>query len=982
MTIRLEFKALLFPRLILKRMVLLSLIACCTLIAHGQSWKPAAEDSILKYRTSQIGILITDGSGSPAEGVDVRVKMINHEFKWGTTVAIPEIMNTPEERLKDGLFTNYLSHFTLFNSVTPANAGKWKGWLDLNQRRVYLETMEWFESEGIENRGHTCVWESERFNAVPDFLKALTDTAEIRQAVKNHIIGQMEVLKDFCYEIDVVNELVHEQRITRDLLLLSNPAPEHAKWYKWAKQAAPEVDLIANEFDLFQSGGNFYQRYITYINEMTALGAPVDGVGMQGHFWSAMPDYEELKKRIERVKVLNLPMAVTEFDMVGSSYTDMERVLYAVFSEPQINNFTMWGAWDKRQWRSNAAMFEEDWTLKPSGQAWMDLVHGKWKTDTSMITGTDGRLEVTAFKGKHIIEIRQDNKIFVDTFMVGDEMTELNYSTSMIRSEIPEAELIIEEELDEYNIYQPAFLRLSTDYPDSISRVEYMEGLFIVKRDTLPDFDFDFTSTGSGTRQIYARVSCKNGYVFYTDTLEISFVNKNAFPIITSSYPIDNQMFQLGSEIDIFCEAVDYDGEIWKVEVSGVYEDSILRDFNYPYTFSLSGMPAGSYRFTLTAYDSLYAFDKKDISITVFDPDEQNISISGPLSMDQDIEEDSDRSIVFEGDLDMGDKICGIYFPNPGIPKFAVIDSAFIQFTTDNTSLGEVTIPMYAELNSDPEPFSNKAGDLSDRTSHTSVFNWKPDEWMSAGDRGPEQRTPDLKSLLTELQSLETFDETSPIVIITGLASVGDRRRVVSYDINPANAPKLQVYFRGGFDLSPPDPPVNLRIISQTEDQVTLDWDKPVNSTVIAYYIYMDGVKYSEIPLNTTAVTLENISRDVVHEFYVTSLSNLSVESGESNIVSSYPLGHPDLREENAFRIYPNPFHDEFSIRLSQKEVVNRIRILNVSGREIHSASVPAGIGEMIFSSEHFSSEMLGSGIYIVEIVCADRTIIRKLIRY
>jgi GH35 family endo-1,4-beta-xylanase len=75
---------------------------------------------------------------------------------------------------------------------------------------------------------------------------------------------------------------------------------------------------------------------------MIADGAPVYGVGMQGHFWTSMPSYEELKRRINRVKALGLPMSVTEFDMVGDKYSDMERVLYAVYSEPQIYGFTIW----------------------------------------------------------------------------------------------------------------------------------------------------------------------------------------------------------------------------------------------------------------------------------------------------------------------------------------------------------------------------------------------------------------------------------------------------------------------------------------------------------------------------------------------------------------------------------------------------------------------------------------------------------------
>ena len=187
------------------------------------------------------------------------------------------------------------------------------------------------------------------------------------------------------YELDLVNEFVNEAEIVKLVLDLppGQRPKEHAQWYKWAKSAAPAIDLVANEYNLFQSGNNFHLTFVDYIRKMLAEGAPVDVIGMQGHFFGNMPSYQELKKRLSEVAVLGLPMVVTEFDMKGSSYTDMERVLYAVFSEPLVHGFTIWGAWDGKQWRNNAAMYNQDWTIKESGRAWLDLVKGTWWTDTT-----------------------------------------------------------------------------------------------------------------------------------------------------------------------------------------------------------------------------------------------------------------------------------------------------------------------------------------------------------------------------------------------------------------------------------------------------------------------------------------------------------------------------------------------------------------------------------------------------------------------
>ena len=40
-----------------------------------------------------------------------------------------------------------------------------------------------------------------------------------------------------------------------------------------------------------------------------------------------------------------------------------------------------------------------------------------------------------------------------------------------------------------------------------------------------------------------------------------------------------------------------------------------------------------------------------------------------------------------------------------------------------------------------------------------------------------------------ELQNLENWSESSPLVLITGFANNDNRRRVVSYDINAGNEP-------------------------------------------------------------------------------------------------------------------------------------------------------------------------------------------------
>jgi hypothetical protein len=48
-------------------------------------------------------------------------------------------------------------------------------------------------------------------------------------------------------------------------------------------------------------------------------------------------------------------------------------------------------------------MMRKDWTLKPNGQAWMDLVLKQWWTDTRIATGPDGSCAERGFLGDYKI---------------------------------------------------------------------------------------------------------------------------------------------------------------------------------------------------------------------------------------------------------------------------------------------------------------------------------------------------------------------------------------------------------------------------------------------------------------------------------------------------------------------------------------------------------------------------------------------------
>jgi len=112
---------------------------------------------------------------------------------------------------------------------------------------------------------------------------------------------------------------------------------------------------------------------------------------------------------LDRFAALGLPIQITEFDVdttdeaLQADY--LRDFLTAAFSHPAIESILMWGFWEGRHWRPDAALWRRDWSLKPNGEAWIDLVTQQWWTNTSGQTDAGGTFRVRAFRGEHDVRV-------------------------------------------------------------------------------------------------------------------------------------------------------------------------------------------------------------------------------------------------------------------------------------------------------------------------------------------------------------------------------------------------------------------------------------------------------------------------------------------------------------------------------------------------------------------------------------------------
>jgi hypothetical protein len=130
---------------------------------------------------------------------------------------------------------------------------------------------------------------------------------------------------------------------------------------------------------------------------------------MQGHFGLSVTAPGDALAILDRFGKLGPDIWITEYDMaiddmdLAGRYT--RDILTVLFSHPKVGGFVMWGFWDGAHNLNNAPLFTTDWTLKPAGQAYKDLVFGKWWTDTTCTSDASGSCQVRGFLGDYDLTI-------------------------------------------------------------------------------------------------------------------------------------------------------------------------------------------------------------------------------------------------------------------------------------------------------------------------------------------------------------------------------------------------------------------------------------------------------------------------------------------------------------------------------------------------------------------------------------------------
>ncbi len=376
--------------------------------APDASWRKEAEKRIEKYRKGDLQIRIVDNAGNPVKGAEVTANLNRIAYNWGTAVTSERILDTVNVDMK--MYRDTLARY--FNQVVFENEMKWKNWVNQDEETKGLSTLRalrWLRTKNLTARGHVMVWPS--WQNSPLYLRKFKhDKEALRSAIIESIKEQTNIMYGQFAEWDVINEAT----LHHDFMDILG-RKEMKTWFETAHTSAPRVKLFLNDYTMFhneKASDSFYENAKFLVDSK----APIDGIGEQAHIGGTPPGIPFVLERLDKFAQLGLPIIITEFD-INSDDDDFKAnylrdFITAIFSHPATTGLLQWGFWEGAHWFPSAALWNKDWSIRPNGKVYTDLITNKWHTCFNGTTSDTGDCLVRGFCGKYDITVRYEGKTY------------------------------------------------------------------------------------------------------------------------------------------------------------------------------------------------------------------------------------------------------------------------------------------------------------------------------------------------------------------------------------------------------------------------------------------------------------------------------------------------------------------------------------------------------------------------------------------
>jgi endo-1,4-beta-xylanase len=189
----------------------------------------------------------------------------------------------------------------------------------------------------------------------------------------------MTAVKGRVIAWDVINELMYEKEFFPYL-----PKDIAVDWFKLAKQLDPQATLFMNEYSMLNSIASpaNIKNYLSLYNELKLKGAPIEGLGIQGHVGRQPRNPAQVITDLDLFKPVGLPVQITEFDInmtdeeLQADYT--RDFLIACYSHPVVTGKMPIGnqmqpCLEKTGLKNQTQQFGENGLLKNGKRIWLNI---------------------------------------------------------------------------------------------------------------------------------------------------------------------------------------------------------------------------------------------------------------------------------------------------------------------------------------------------------------------------------------------------------------------------------------------------------------------------------------------------------------------------------------------------------------------------------------------------------------------------------
>jgi len=399
--------------------------------AHAQD---ATDDSLLagadarieKHRKADAAVVVVDGLGQPVPGAVVRVEQTRHAFLFGSNIFKWEgVPNEQHQAAYRQQFAELLNYATIGFYWPSYERERGKPRHEATDR-----VAQWCQQQGITTKGHPLAWNYSDPRWLPDDWQ---ETRQLQMARIDDCVARFVGLID---RWDVVNEVTHFDRES-----MVKQAPKHtAMWkqvgqmeftrecFEHARAAGPKATLLINDYRTDPA----YERVVEQL--VDADGRPMyDEIGIQSHMHGGAWTTGKIWETCEQYARFGVPLHFTEVTILsghrswegpgeGRDWTStpegeayqaehVVRFYTMLYSHPAVEAITWWDFSDLHAWKGAPCGFlRDDMTPKPAYTALQELIKGKWWTDTTVKSDSEGIAEFRGTLGDYRIRVTVGGK--------------------------------------------------------------------------------------------------------------------------------------------------------------------------------------------------------------------------------------------------------------------------------------------------------------------------------------------------------------------------------------------------------------------------------------------------------------------------------------------------------------------------------------------------------------------------------------------